>query len=227
MEHAPTHYYVPHGTRWPIVGSVGLFTMLGGSALWLNQFAPGPWVALTGLLILLVMIVGWFSVVIGENERGLYNLKVDSSFRWGMSWFIFSEVMFFAVFFGSLFYTRVLVTPWLAGEGDNFFTNAMLWPNFENAWPSVGPKGHHVERMEAWGVPALNTAILLLSRRHAHDRAPRAACPASRPADRRGWPPRSCSDSCSLVSRPTSTSTPIPSSACDSIAVSTAARSSC
>jgi cytochrome c oxidase subunit 3 len=164
MEHATTpNYYVPHGTRWPIVGSVGLFTMLGGTALWLNQYAPGPWVALTGLLILLVMIVGWFSVVIGENERGMFNLKVDSSFRWGMSWFIFSEVMFFAVFFGSLFYTRVLVTPWLAGEGDNFFTNSLLWPNFENAWPSVGPKGHPVERMEAWGVPALNTAILLLS----------------------------------------------------------------
>jgi cytochrome c oxidase subunit 3 len=164
MEHAPTHYYVPHGTRWPIVGSVGLFTMLGGSALWLNQFAPGPWVALTGLLLLLVMIVGWFSVVIGENERGLYNLKVDSSFRWGMSWFIFSEVMFFAVFFGSLFYTRVLVTSWLAGEGKAFFTHALLWPNFEHTWPSVGPAAAHaVERMEAWGIPALNTAILLLS----------------------------------------------------------------
>ena len=120
MEHATTpNYYVPHGTRWPIVGSVGLFTMLGGAALWLNQFAPGPWVALTGLVILLVMIAGWFSVVIGENQRGLYSLKVDSSFRGAVSWSFFSEVMFLAVFFGALFYTRVLVTPWLAGQGDN------------------------------------------------------------------------------------------------------------
>jgi cytochrome c oxidase subunit 3 len=163
MEHAPTHYYVPHGTRWPIVGSIGLFTLMTGTALWLNQFSVGPWIGFTGFLIVLVMIFGWFSVVIGENQRGLYNLRVDSSFRWGMSWFIFSEVMFFAVFFGALFYTRVLVTPWLAGEGKAFFTHALLWPGFENSWPSVGPEGHEVERMEAWGIPSLNTAILLLS----------------------------------------------------------------
>ncbi|HVY64932.1 MAG TPA: cytochrome c oxidase subunit 3 [Gammaproteobacteria bacterium] len=163
MEHAPSHYYVPHGTRWPIVGSIGLFTLLGGFSLWLNQFAVGSWIALLGFAIVLVMVFGWFGVVIGENQRGLYNLKVDSSFRWGMSWFIFSEIMFFGVFFGALFYTRVLVTPWLAGQGKAFFTHALLWPNFENAWPSVGPANHPVERMEAWGIPALNTAILLLS----------------------------------------------------------------
>jgi cytochrome c oxidase subunit III len=163
MEHAPSHYYVPHGTRWPIIGSIGLFAMMGGTALWLNQFGIGSWVAVVGLALLLTMIVGWFATVIGENQRGLYNLRVDSSFRWGMSWFIFSEVMFFGVFFGALFYARVLVTPWLAGEGDNFFTHLLIWPSFENAWPSVGPKGHPMERMEAWGIPTANTAILLLS----------------------------------------------------------------
>ena len=85
------------------------------------------------------MLFGWFGTVIGESEGGLYNLKVDASFRWAMGWFIFSEVMFFAVFFGTLFYARVLVVPWLAGEGDNFFTNFLLWPGFENTWPSTGP----------------------------------------------------------------------------------------
>jgi cytochrome c oxidase subunit 3 len=109
------------------------------------------------------MLVGWFGTVIGESEQGLYNAKVDSSFRWGMSWFIFSEVMFFAVFFGALFYARQLTVPWLAGEGDNFFTNLLLWPGFENSWPSTGPAGEPVERMGAWGLPALNTGILLLS----------------------------------------------------------------
>src|SRR5262245_7997820 len=92
------HYYVPHGTHWPILGSIGLFTMLGGVALWLNDFGLGKWIALLGLLLVIVMMVGWFSTVIGESEGGLYNKQVDSSFRWGMSWFIFSEVMFFAVF---------------------------------------------------------------------------------------------------------------------------------
>jgi len=163
MEHAPSHYYVPHGTRWPIFGSIGLFVMMFGTALWLNEVSLGPWLLALGFATLIFMLVGWFGTVIGENQRGLYNLRVDSSFRWAMSWFIFSEVMFFAAFFGALFYARVLVVPWLSGAGDGFFTNFLLWPNFENAWPSTGPAGAPVERMNAWGLPAVNTAILLLS----------------------------------------------------------------
>jgi cytochrome c oxidase subunit 3 len=163
MEKAAGLYYVPHGTRWPIFGSVGLFTLMAGGALWLNQVGAGSWIAGLGFLLVIGMLVGWFGTVIGESEQGLYNAKVDSSFRWGMSWFIFSEVMFFAVFFGALFYARQLTVPWLAGEGDNFFTNLLLWPGFENSWPSTGPAGEPVERMGAWGLPALNTAILLLS----------------------------------------------------------------
>ena len=50
----------------------------------------------------------------------------------GMGWFIFSEVMFFAVFFGALWYARNLSLPWLGGEGNNFFTRQELWPTFEN-----------------------------------------------------------------------------------------------
>jgi cytochrome c oxidase subunit 3 len=163
MEHAPGSYYVPHGTRWPIIGSVGLFTLLLGTALSLNDVGAGSWIALAGFGAVLFMMAAWFGEVIGESERGLYSKQVDSSFRWGMSWFIFSEVMFFAVFFGALFYTRVLVVPWLAGEGDSFFTNRLLWPDFENAWPATGPGRDPVERMGAWGIPAINTAILLLS----------------------------------------------------------------
>jgi cytochrome c oxidase subunit 3 len=163
MSNATGHYYVPHGTRWPILGSVGLFTLLLGTGLWLNQVSAGSWVALLGAALVLVMLFGWFGTVIGESERGLFNKRVDSSFRWGMSWFIFSEVMFFAVFFATLFYARQLVVPWLAGEGDNFFTNLLLWPGFENTWPSTGPAEPPVERMGAWGIPAVNTAILLSS----------------------------------------------------------------
>jgi cytochrome c oxidase subunit 3 len=156
-------YYVPHGTRWPIVGSIGLFTSVGGAALWLNENAAGPWVLALGVALVLTMISGWFGTVIGESEAGRYNEQVDASFRWGMSWFIFSEVMFFAVFFGALFYARQLTVPWLAGEGDNFFTNLLLWPGFENSWPATGPELPPVQRMAAWGIPVLNTAILLSS----------------------------------------------------------------
>ncbi|HEY8520420.1 MAG TPA: cytochrome c oxidase subunit 3 [Gammaproteobacteria bacterium] len=163
MEHTHEGYYVPHGTRWPILGSISLFTMATGAALWLNQFQSGRWVLAAGFATLIVMMFGWFGNVINESERGVYNKQVDRSFRLGMAWFIFSEVMFFAAFFGALFYARQFAVPWLAGEGDGFFTNRLLWEGFENTWPTAGPARDEVERMGAWGLPALNTAILLTS----------------------------------------------------------------
>ena len=57
----------------------------------------------------------------------------------GMMWFIFSEVMFFAAFFGALFYARSLSVPWLGGEGTKVIGNELLHPGFENAWPTNGP----------------------------------------------------------------------------------------
>jgi cytochrome c oxidase subunit 3 len=164
MEQNPDRYYVPHGTRWPILGSIGLFLIIIGAALAMNQSGGGLVVGLAGAVVLLIMLFGWFGTVIGESQRGAYNAQVDGSFRWGMSWFIFSEIMFFAVFFATLFYARQLVVPWLAGEGNNFFTHFFLWDDFENAWPTAGP-GHipDFEIMPAWGIPAINTAILLSS----------------------------------------------------------------
>jgi cytochrome c oxidase subunit 3 len=165
METASDRYYVPHGTRWPIFGSIGLFTIMIGAALWLNEVHLGPWLVSLGGVVLAIMLFGWFGTVIAENQRGAYNAQVDRSFRWGMSWFIFSEVVFFGVFFGALFYARELVVPWLAGEGSRFFTNYLLWPGFENTWPSAGPTGapDGFEIMGPWGIPAINTAILLTS----------------------------------------------------------------
>ncbi|HEU4619092.1 MAG TPA: cytochrome c oxidase subunit 3 [Gammaproteobacteria bacterium] len=165
METASDRYYVPHGTRWPIFGSIGLFSIMSGTALWLNQVHVGTYLIWFGLAVLAVMLFGWFGTVIAESQRGAYNAQVDRSFRWGMSWFIFSEVVFFGVFFGALFYARQLVVPWLAGEGSRFFTNFLLWQGFENTWPSAGP-AHAAEQFEVmapWGIPAINTAILLTS----------------------------------------------------------------
>jgi cytochrome c oxidase subunit 3 len=111
------------------------------------------------------MFFGWFGTVINESEGGLYNAGVDRSFRMGMSWFIFSEVMFFAAFFGALYYARQLSVPWLGGEGSRFMTNLFLWPEFEAAWPTNGPAnvGGYFETIPAFGLPAINTAILLTS----------------------------------------------------------------
>ena len=171
MAHAapnPSLYYVPHGTRWPIVGSIALFSLVGGAANWLNGHEWGKWASLFGVFMLLFMMWGWFGTVIRESIAGFYNRQVDTSFRMGMMWFIFSEVMFFAAFFGALFYARQLSVPWLGGEGAKAVTS-LLWPDFNSGWPSNGP-GHlgprddgSYEIIPAFGLPALNTALLLTS----------------------------------------------------------------
>ena len=160
-------YYVPHGSKWPIIATIGVCTaMVGGSSL-LNGNDIGKYVLAIGLGIVVFMIVGWFSTVVSESEKGMYDDQVDSSFRLGMIWFIFSEVMFFAAFFGALFYVRTYSLPWLGGEGSGLPTNTFLWPEFENVWPTTanGPAqiGGTFQTMGAWGLPALNTAILLTS----------------------------------------------------------------
>ena len=130
------YYYVPQPSHWPITGSCALLLMAVGAASWFNQYAMGPWLVLAGFAVLVTMMFGWFGRVIDESGRHLYNKKVDLSFRWGMSWFIFSEVMFFAAFFGALFYVRNMSVPWL---GD--MENKLLWPNLHRrCWPTNGPR---------------------------------------------------------------------------------------
>jgi len=163
--HTDEHYYVPHGSHWPAVGSLGLLFLMVGVSSWLNGADFGFYVMLTGVAIVIFMVTGWFGEVIGESEGGLYNAQVDRSFRQGMSWFIFSEVMFFAAFFGALFYARNMVVPWLGGESNNFFTNLLLWEGYESTWPTNGPGniGGEYEVMPPFGLPLINTALLLSS----------------------------------------------------------------
>lgn len=158
-------YYVPHQARWPIVGSVGLFLLVAGFANWMNGNATGPWLTMAGAAVVIVMIFGWFADVIRESEAGLYSGQVDASFRQGMIWFIFSEVMFFAAFFGALFYARLFAVPWLGGEGTGAMTNELLYPGFQAAWPTNGPGdlGGSFQTVPAFSVPLLNTLILLAS----------------------------------------------------------------
>lgn len=162
-------YYLPSPSYWPIIGSLALLLMASGFILMLNKSGVGGITLLAGVAVLLFMMFGWFGQVIRESESGLYNKQVDKSFRIGMSWFILSEVAFFAAFFGALFYARVLSVPWL-GSGD---TMAQLWPNFVAAWPgaSAGTEGvisgpgdmPKFTPMGAWGIPAINTLLLLTS----------------------------------------------------------------
>lgn len=166
-------YFIPDPSRWPIVGSIALFISFIGGAIMLNGSGFGTFILGMGIGAVIYLFCGWFADVIGESRAGKYNKQVDVSFRWGMSWFIFSEVMFFAAFFGALFYARVLAGPWLGGEGSGFPTNQFLWPEFFFEWPllltpdmTTGGESSFTmikEVIPAWGIPAINTIILLSS----------------------------------------------------------------
>src|SRR5260370_23473663 len=161
-------YYIPHGSPWPIYGSVTLFTLMSGAVITLNDWGPA-WFLLPGFLMLAMLFILWFHTVIGENQQGIYNMQVDRSFRMGMMWFIFSEVMFFAAFFGALFYARNFSVPWLSGDGVKIFSKLLLWNNYGGVLPTTGPVawGGHAdgtfESVPALGLPVVNTAILLSS----------------------------------------------------------------
>ena len=161
-------YYLPNPSAWPIITSAGLFSLALGFILLMNDVTGGSWFMLLGTAIIIYMMIRWFGQVIGESEGGIYNAQVDRSFRWGMAWFIFSEVMFFAAFFGALFYVRQFSVEWIGAT-------ELLWPEYDAGWPTAGPKGpvpiapdtitgvNQFSPMGAWGIPAINTLILLSS----------------------------------------------------------------
>ncbi len=154
------HYAVPSPMPWPIMGAAALFLMAVG-AVFLFNGNRGGWMSIgAGLLLLLYMMVRWFGDLIRESQGGRYGRWEDVSFRWGMSWFIFSEVMFFGAFFGALFWVRQYSVPDLA----SIESNALLWPGFASHWPSAGPGFmEEFSPMGAWGIPAINTLLLLSS----------------------------------------------------------------
>ena len=158
-------YYVPASSKWPILMVVVLAFLVVGAASSLS-FGHGFGIFLAGVAGVLVMMFVWFRDVIHESRSGLYDAQMDRSFRMGMAWFIFSEVMFFAAFFGALFYIRVFALPWLDGEGEKGIS-ALLWPDFSASWPLLktpsdaftGP----AEVIDPWHLPLLNTLLLVSS----------------------------------------------------------------
>ncbi|MFP3976713.1 MULTISPECIES: cytochrome c oxidase subunit 3 [Marinobacter] len=167
------NYYVPEQSKWPIIATVGLGVMLYGAASIMVDSNQGDstgnaWMIFwAGVLVMIYMLFGWFGSVIKESRSGLYSPQMDRSFRWGMSWFIFSEVMFFAAFFGALFYARVFAVPWLGGEGDRGSSN-MLWEGFQATWPLINnpdPEAYPAPEsvIGPWGLPLINTILLVTS----------------------------------------------------------------
>ncbi|AKQ57739.1 cytochrome c oxidase subunit 3 [Bordetella hinzii] len=155
------YYYVPADSGHPVRTALALLVVGLGAAAWVNGVGWGKWAVLAGFLGVITVLYFWFGEAIAESEGGLFSKRVDLSYRWGMSWFIFSEVMFFAGFFGALWYVRTITTPWL-GDMDH---RLLLWPDFQAVWPNFGPAGvvEHFQTVGPFWLPTINTALLLTS----------------------------------------------------------------
>jgi cytochrome c oxidase subunit 3 len=163
---AAPYYFIPAPSRFPASVAFGFLLIIFGASQWINGAEWASWVMLAGFVAWLFTLQQWFRQAISESEAGQYNKLVDISFRWSMSWFIFSEVMFFSAFFGALYWVRLHALPSLGSIED-----ALLWPDFKAVWPSVAP-GYTgspagivdpFATMGPWPIPTLNTAILLSS----------------------------------------------------------------
>jgi cytochrome c oxidase subunit III len=167
--HAPgttPHYFVPQPSRHPAMAAFGLLCIIFGATMWINGAGAYKFLVLFGFLWLFFVLFQWFRDAVTESETGQYSRKIDLSFRWSMSWFIFSEVMFFGAFFTALWWMRSHSVPALGG-----IDNALLWPGFKAVWPSVAagatasPGGiiEPFQTMGPWPLPTINTALLLTS----------------------------------------------------------------
>jgi len=167
-------YYVPAQSHWPIIGAIALFLIAFGAGSYVSNMnnpegGMGGYILIAGIAMVIYMMFGWFNNVITESMSGKYSHQMDNSFKQGMSWFIFSEVMFFAAFFGALLYARTFAVPWLGGEGNNVMTGQVLWPEFTAEWPLIKtPDGTETTAMGWYGLPLINTVLLLTSSVTAH-----------------------------------------------------------
>ncbi|KAB8042998.1 cytochrome c oxidase subunit 3 [Janthinobacterium aquaticum] len=157
---AAPYYFVPGPSKWPMLAGLSLLVTMIGASAWVNDAAWGPYVNYVGLAGIIAVLYFWFGDAIGESEKGLYSERIDHAYRWSMSWFIFSEVMFFGAFFGALFYARSISMPWL-GDLDH----KLIWPDFAPHWGGTGPAGTVQEftTMTPFWIPTINTGLLLLS----------------------------------------------------------------
>ena len=172
-------YYIPEKSSIPIIfAAATLFVGYGAANAVVGN---GTFMLFMGMVALVATMAFWWAVVIRESQAGLDTPALNSSYVYGMAWFIFSEVMFFFAFFGALFYIRSFAVPWLGGEGDKGIAGELLWPEFEAAWPrmitpeesvmgdqavTVGPDEnmylHSFDKIFSW-LPLWNTIVLLSS----------------------------------------------------------------
>jgi cytochrome c oxidase subunit 3 len=136
----PFHLVDP--SPWPIIASFGTLFTTVGAVMTMHSYQNGSTLFFLGIfMILFVMAVWWRDVVREATFEGRHTSAVQKGLRIGMVLFIVSEAMFFFAFFWAFFHSSLNPTPEIGG-----------------VWPPVG-----IECLDPWGVPFLNTIVLLTS----------------------------------------------------------------
>src|SRR3990167_7857592 len=133
-KYQPTdHYFIADPSFWPIVGTLGIFLTVFGLVQVLHGGGIGPYSMVAGVALLLTTMFGWFGAVIKESLAGMHSHRMDLTYRWGMVWFIVSEIFLFGIFFFALFYVRLFAIPELGNA---------VGPVAESLLLSSGPWTH-------------------------------------------------------------------------------------
>ncbi|NOX95314.1 MAG: cytochrome c oxidase subunit 3 [Alphaproteobacteria bacterium] len=184
-------YHLVKPSAWPLVGAISATMLMIGGVIWMKSGAgesglmfggvdeagvpifalKGSWLFLLGFAGVLITMAGWWRDVvkeslIGENTSTVVRLGL----RYGMVLFLASEVMFFAAWFWAFFGAALFPgagDPVLLADGTQMLNSDGLLAYAGNegrlhatggVWPPVG-----VEPLNPWGLPLLNTLVLLLS----------------------------------------------------------------
>ena len=140
MQRHPFHLVDP--SPWPLFASLAAFSSTVGGVMYMHAYAGGGAVLSMGLAgLIYAMAVWWRDVVREGTYQGHHTVPVARGLRLGMLLFILSEVMFFLAFFWAFFHASLAPAVSLGA-----------------VWPPAG-----IAVLDPWGLPALNTAILLTS----------------------------------------------------------------
>jgi len=179
--HAKHHdYHLVDPSPWPILAALSAFIMAVGFIIWMHSMdggegvfgIRGPSVFFVGAALLAAMAYFWWRDVVREAHSGHHTPVVQLHLRYGMILFITTEVMFFAAWFwayfdAALFPGGVSPLPVTLPDGTVEPSDAVIGLVQRNEltggqWPPV-PSDAFQSTFDPWGLPLVNTLILLLS----------------------------------------------------------------